>query len=154
MRTLQDFANLIQNICKRHHMYVCGGSFYEVCAFLHGYATAIDPCPLGSDHETSFSTFVATQLGYPDKLAWPFVLKTASRNDDHAIGQLRDFMTEYVDAVRDNRVEDVMAKARAKLASREQNPPSQVTCWRRFCHALNHGDKDTLESLILNHVTS
>jgi hypothetical protein len=74
MRTLDDFIELAENICKRRQIYVCGRSFYEVCAYLRGYAAAMDQNPFGVDHRTSFGTFVATRLGFPQKLGWPYVL--------------------------------------------------------------------------------
>jgi hypothetical protein len=147
MRTLQDFSELVDHICKRHLMYVCGGSFYEVCAFISGFEAAMDCSPFGTDHHTSFSAFVAARMGYPQKLAWPYVLKTATPTDDQAIALLRNLLSEYIEAVRDDRVSELLTDTKAKLAAREQNPPEQVTCWRDFCRALHRGDKDVLKRL-------
>lgn len=151
MRTLDDFIELAENICKRRQIYVCGRSFYEVCAYLHGYAAAMDQDPFGVDHRTSFGTFVATRLGFPQKLDWPYVLRTASRDDDHAIQQLRDLLSEYAEALRNASVGELMAKANAELLERERNPPEQVVCWRKFSRALHRGDKATLQQLIIDH---
>lgn len=147
--TIQDFLEVADSICKRPQMYLAGQSFCEVCAYLLGYSSAMDPYPLGQDRNTSFNDFVTARLGYPQKLAWPYVLWTAAGSDKHAIDLLRNLLMEYLRALQGDRVQDLIAEARTKLESLMRNPPAQVKCWRKFSHALNHGDRATLEELIL-----
>ena len=151
MRTIQEYHELVDSICKRRFMYVSGGSFCEVCAFLEGYAGAMDPNPLRCDEQMHFNGFVAARLGYPPKLYWPYILQTASAADEHAINRLRDLLTEYLGAVRDGRIHELVAEAHASLQRLERNPPEQVRCWRKFSRALHRGDKDVLQELTLEH---
>ena len=151
MPTLQEFSELVVNVCKRRHMYVSGGSFYEVCAYLQRFAAAMDPYPLGHDHRTSFNVFVNTRLGYPQKLAWPCVVKTATPTDEQAIDLLRDLLSEYTDALRNDRLSELIAETQAECEAHQENPSEPVICWRQFCHALHRADQDVLERLMLPH---
>ncbi len=151
MRTLHQFSELVDSVCNRRHMYVCGGSFYEVCAFILGYAAAMEPSPLGQDHETSFNAFVIARLGYPQKLAWPYVLKAALPTDEHAVDKLRDLLSEYIKAVRNACVSDLIAEARSEVKTRDADLPEQTVCWRQFNRALHRADKDVIKSLIIDH---
>jgi hypothetical protein len=75
MSSTDSFIELLNHLCLRRHMFVPGCGFYEVCAYLYGYANASPDCPLSGEGSAYFNGFVCATFRFPSKYAWPFVLK-------------------------------------------------------------------------------
>lgn len=143
MSSLTDFKELVDHICKRHRMYVCGGTFYEVAAYIQGFASAMSESPFGGDNRFAFNEYVTLTCGFPAKLAWPFVLKKATQTDEDAIAKLHTLLIAYIEAVDGNCVAQLLSTERMKHSVRETEP--QVICWRLFSRALHRGDRIEIE---------
>lgn len=142
------FRELMSNICKRRHMYVCGGTFYEVCAYISGYAQASKDCPLGGEGWSAFSRFVAARFGWPDKYGWPYVIKMCSADDASAAEQLQALVADFCDKLDTSSYEEVICEA-ARENAREEGEPEKVL--RRLLSALLRGRRQEIEPLILDH---
>lgn len=149
MDNIDDFTELVGNICRRRGMYVLGGTFYEVCAYLGGYARAAPDCPLGGEGWAAFNGFVCATHRFPGKYAWPFVLKQCSRDDDEAIARLRRLLTDFAEATRTMSHEEIVREAVSLAAVPEEGEP--VKAWRRFSRAIHRGRKEEIEPLIQDH---
>lgn len=142
------FMELVSNICKRRHMYVCGGTFYEVCAYISGYARANKDCPLGGEGWSAFSRFVAARFGWPDKYVWPYVIKMCSVDDTSAAERLQVLLAGFCDKLGMTSYEEIIREASRENA-REQGEPEKALC--RLLSALWRGRRQEIEPLILNH---
>lgn len=149
MTHTSEFEDVVRSVCTRHRMYVCGGTFYEVCAYIEGYAAAIPDTPISGDGLSAFNTFVAARLGFPQKIAWPVNVRNASRDDNDAINKLEELLTEFIAASRADTVAELVATAIADSQSRPD--PEPVAKWRKLSRALHRGDRREIESLILHH---
>ncbi|WP_148226936.1 hypothetical protein [Planctopirus limnophila] len=143
MSSLADFKELVDHICKRHRMYVCDGTFYEVAAYIQGFAAAMTESPFGGENRFAFNEYVTLACGFPAKLAWPFVLKKATQTDEDAIAKLHTLLTAYIEAVDGNRVAQLLSTERMNGSVRDAEP--QVICWRLFSRALHRGDQIEIE---------
>lgn len=124
-------------------MYVCGGTFYEVAAYVEGFASAMAESPFAGNHRFAFNEYVTLTFGFPAKLAWPFVLKKATQSDEDAIAKLHTLLTAYIEALEENCVAQLLSTQRMKNSVRDAEP--QVNCWRHFSRALHRGDRIEIE---------
>ncbi len=130
-------------------MYVCGGSFYEVCAYLTGYAQASSDSPLSGDGWGLFNDIVCAACKFPSNYVWPYVLKECSRDDDEATERLRSLLVEYTERSKTESPGEIMQDVMARASSQEEGEPEKA--WRRFSRALYRGRREEIEPLILGH---
>ncbi len=130
-------------------MYVCGGSFYEVCAYLYGYAHASPDSPLSGDGMRFFNDLVCAVCRFPNNYVWPYVLKECSRDDDDAIERLRSLLVEYVERTKTESPDEIVRDMMGRESSQEEGEPEKA--WRRFSRALYRGRREEIEPLILEH---
>ena len=145
----ESFIALVKQICRHRKMYVCGGSFYEVCAYLAGYAQASSNCPLSGDAWLAFNGFVCADLRFPQKYVWPYVLKLASRDDDEAVERLLGLLIEFAERTKTQSHEEIVQQAMSRARSHEEGEPEKT--WRRFTRGLHRGKRDQIEPLIQPH---
>ncbi len=127
-------------------MYVAGGTFYEVCAYLSGYANASPDCPLSGEGCAAFNNFVCATFQFPSKYAWPFVLKQCSRDDDEATARLQHLLTEFAEMTRTKSHEEIIREVVSGASGQKEGEP--VKAWRCFSRAIHRGSKEEIEPLI------
>ncbi len=67
MGEMTKFIQMVEDICTRRKMFATGGTFYEVCAYLTGYAEASTDSPLSNEGWKVFSQYVCAHFRFPDK---------------------------------------------------------------------------------------
>lgn len=149
MDSTDDFIELVDSICKRRHMYVCGGTFYEVCAYLSGYAAASTNCLLSGERWTAFNGFVCARFRFPQKHAWPYVIKHVGRNDDDAVYRLQELLVEFNRRTKSQSPEQIVRDEMSRATSQEEGEPEKT--WRRFVRAYHRGVRHEIEPLIQPH---
>ena len=149
MNKASDFDELVEHLCTRRSMYVCGGSFYEVCAYLTGYAAASPDCPLSDDGYAAFSRFVCRHFRFPDNYVWPYVLKCCSKDDDDAIERLRVLLLEFCDKRKTLSHEEIIQSVTPETIEAGDGEPEQTL--RRLLAALLRGNRREIEPLIQQH---
>jgi 2-oxo-4-hydroxy-4-carboxy--5-ureidoimidazoline (OHCU) decarboxylase len=149
MNNTDRFTDLVEHICTRRDMYVCGGSFYEVCAYISGYAEAATDCPLHGDDCKAFSEFVSATARFPSKYAWPYVLKLSSRDDEEAVARLRDLLVEFAERTKTESLDQIVQEAVSRAWNEKEGEPERV--WRKFTRAFHRRDRFEIESLIQYH---
>jgi hypothetical protein len=149
MSSTDSFVKLVESICRRRTMYVSGGSFYEVCAYITGYANASSDGPLSDEGWKAFSHFVCAAFRFPSKYCWSYVLKQCSRDDDEATARLQSLLTEFVERSKTESHEDIVQEMMSRACSEEEGEPEKT--WRRFSRALHRGNRNEIESLIQEH---
>jgi hypothetical protein len=149
MCSIDGFNELVGHICRRRHMYVPGGTFYEICAYLSGYANASPDCPLSGEGWNAFNGFVAALFQCPDKFGWPGVLKHCSRDEDEATALLHRLFTDFAERTRTESHERIVRDAVSRARGQEEAEPVKV--WRRFSRAIHRGSKEEVEPLIQAH---
>src|SRR4051812_48002119 len=116
MASIDEFIELVGRLCSRRGMYIPGGTFYEGCADLTGYAAAAPDCPLGGDGWRAFSGFVCATFGFPSKYCWPNVLKQCSGDDDEAATRLRDLLADFAEKARTKPYEEIIREASSRAS--------------------------------------
>jgi hypothetical protein len=149
MNSIDSFIELVGHLCTRRGMFVVGGTFYEVCAYLTGYARASADCPLSGEGWRSFNDFVCATFRFPSKYAWPFVLKQCSRDDDEAAVRLQRLLTEFAEGTRTKSHEEIVRDQVARASGHVEGEP--VKAWHRFSRAIHRGRKEEIEPLIQEH---
>lgn len=149
MDSTETFLKLVESICRHRGMYVCGHSFYEVCAYFTGYAHASPDSPLSGDGWEAFGRFICAAFRFPSNYAWPYVVRQCSRDDDEAIEQLRTLLTEFATRARTEAHADIVQDMISRASEQEEGEPERT--WRRLAHALLTGRRDEIEPLIQAH---
>jgi len=149
MDATDKFIEMLENLCKRRSMFVCDGSFYEVCAYVTGYAHASTDCPLSSDGWNAFSRYVCKQFGFPENYIWPYVLMTCSRDDDEATERLLSILVRFCNSARTQSYEEIIESIRPRVVSNENAEPERAM--RKLLAALLTGSRDEIEPLIIDH---
>ncbi|MGO8690562.1 MAG: hypothetical protein ACLQLG_13145 [Thermoguttaceae bacterium] len=149
MNSVDSFIELIQSVCRRRHMYVYGGSFYEVCAYITGYAEASPDCPLSGEGWKAFNHFVCAACKFPSKYCWSYVLKQCSHDDDEATVRLQNLLAEFAERTKTESYEHIVQEMMSRARSQEEGEPEKT--WRRFSRAIHRGSRDEIESLIQAH---
>ena len=149
MSTVDRFMEVVDSICKRRSLYVCGGTFYEVCAYLAGYAAASPDCLLGGEGWSAFNAFVCAAQRFPGKYYWPFVLKESSRDDGEAVARLQDLLTEFAERTKTESLEDIVRDVTTRARAQEETEP--VRAYRKFSRAIHRGIREEVEPLIQDH---
>lgn len=149
MDRIDRIIAVIRDVCHKPQMYVCGGSFYEVCAYISGYAAASPDCDLSGKHGNAFNEFVCATFRFPQKYVWPSVLKHISRDDHDAMTRLHIVLTEFLERTRSEAPEDIARQAMALARSHQEGEP-EIT-WRKFKRAEHRGRRDEIEPLIQEH---
>ncbi len=145
----ESFPDFVEHICRRRQMYVCGGSFYEVCAYVSGYAHASPDCPLNDEGWTAFNEFVCAAFRFPRKYAWPYVIHECCPDDDEATERLQVLLLEFAQRSQKESHEDIVQDMVSRMSCEEEGEPEKA--WRRFSRAILRGKRDEIEPLILEH---
>ncbi len=145
----ETFDELIESICRRRGMYVCGGSFFEVCAYIAGYAHASPDCPLGGDGWTAFNEFVCATFGFPGNYTWPYAIKQCCSDDDRASERLRELLTEFAQRTKTEPHKEIVEGALSRTRDQEEGEPEKT--WRKFSRAVLGGKRMEIEPLIQEH---
>ena len=145
----ETFDELIESICRRRGMYVCGGSFFEVCAYIAGYAHASPDCPLGGDGWTAFNEFVCATFGFPGNYTWPYAIKQCCSDDDRASERLRELLTEFAQRTKTESHKEIVEGALSRTRDQEEGEPEKT--WRKFSRAVLGGKRMEIEPLIQEH---
>jgi len=130
-------------------MYVCGGSFYEVCAYISGYAHASPDCPLSGDGWNAFNGFVCGKFRFPQKYGWPSVLKLLSSDDSDACARLQNVLSEFAERTKTEAPDEIARQTMSAAWSHQEGEPEQA--WRRFSRAFHRGRRDEIAPLIQDH---
>jgi hypothetical protein len=146
MDSTDNFIELVEHICRQRSMYVCGGSFYEVCAYLCGYAQASPDSPLSGDGWAAFNDVVCATFRFPNNYVWPYALKQCSRDDDEASEQLRDLLVKFAERTKTESHEEIVRDVLSRIGNHEEGEPEKA--WRRFSRAILSGQRDEIEPLI------
>jgi hypothetical protein len=149
MNSVDQFIEHVEHVCKRPHLHVAGGSFGEICAYFTGYAAGAKDCPLSGEGWRAFNTFVCATFGFPQKLVWPYVLKTSSRDDAEATARLKHLLLDFADRCRRQSAQEIAHDAMTRARRRAESEPVKV--WRRFSRAIHRGDRKEVESVIQDH---
>lgn len=150
MDATDRFIELLECLCTRSGMYVNGDEpFYEVCAYVNGYAYGTQGSPISGERYRAFSNLVCATFRFPDKYVWPYVIRTCSRDDNEALQKLQSLLTEFAVRTRTEPAETLIEEARARVVEYHEGEPEQV--WRRLSNALLRGQRAEIEPLILPH---
>lgn len=149
MNNTDNFIAFVEHICSRRSMYVIGGSFYEVCAYLSGYAHALPDSPISGEGWEAFNKFVCAAFRFPNKYAWPYVVKQCCRDDDEATERLRSILTEFAQRSKTESYEDIVRDMLSRASTQEEGEPEKT--WRRFSRAILRGRREEIEPLIQEH---
>ena len=130
-------------------MYVPGGTFNEVCAYLAGYAHGSNDCALSGEGWRVFNRVINLRFRFPDKYGWPYVLRVCSNSDEEALSRLQSVLTEFVEKTQSKSYEEIVAEEAARMSSQKEGEPERA--WRRFSRALHRGTREQIELLIQEH---
>jgi hypothetical protein len=145
----ETFTDLVESICRRRSMYVCGGSFYEVCAYVSGYAHASSDCPLSGDGWRAFNEFVCAAFRFPNNYMWSYVIKTSCPDEEQASERLRKLLTEFAERTKTQSHAEIVADMISRTQDREEGEPEKT--WREFFRAVLGGNRTEIEPLIQEH---
>jgi hypothetical protein len=146
MNGIDGFIELVSHLCSRRGMYVQGGTFYEVCAYLSGYSHASPDCPLSGKGWVAFNSYVCVTFRFPSKYAWPFVLKQCTRDDEEAAARLQHLLLDFVEMTKTKSHEEILRDAMSTASGQDEGEP--IKAWRRFSRAIHRGKKEEIEPLI------
>jgi len=149
MNSTDRFIEMVEHICTRRDMYVLGRSFYEVCAYISGYAEASPDCPLSGNGWRAFSEFICAAFRFPSKYAWPYVLKLCSRDEDEAVARLQSLLVEFAERGKTESQEHIVQEMVSWANSQEEGEPEKT--WRRFTRAFHRGNRRAIQALIQEH---
>jgi hypothetical protein len=149
MDATSEFIQMVESLCAHRSMYVCEGTFYELCAYLEGYAAGSLDCPLGREGWDAFNRFVCAYFRFPDKYTWPYVLKCCTKDDDDATEHLRTLLTEFCHKARTSSYEEMIQEVTRGGVEDGEGAPEQVV--RRLLAALLRGNRPEIEPLIQEH---
>ena len=62
MDNADKFIEMVEGVLPRRGMFFCGQSFYEVCAYIAGYSSALPDSPLGGDGWGAFNAYVCAKI--------------------------------------------------------------------------------------------
>jgi len=147
--SIDEFIEMVENLCKRPSMFCCDGSFLEACAFLTGYNFASDNCPLSGDGRQAFNDCVCKFYRFPRNYIWPYVMKVCNSNDDEALEALRNLLVDFCDKTRTLSYAEIFETIEPRVLEDENTEPEEVT--RKLLGALLTGQRDEIEPLILEH---
>jgi hypothetical protein len=136
MSTIDTFVEVVGNICLRRQMHVAEGTFYEVCAYLGGYAHASPDCPLSGEGWGDFNEFICATFRSPGKYCWPYVIKQCSVNDDEATARLHGLLVEFTEKGKTQSLEEIAGESTHRKSSR---------CGRRTPRETIDGDSLTTD---------
>lgn len=139
----------IEYLCTRPRMYVSGGSFAEIWAYLSGYAHASTDGPLSNGGWRAFNRVICKQFGFPDKYVGDYVLTACSRDDDEAREQLRTILVQFCNSSRTQTYEEILESAKPRIEWNEAAEPEQAM--RKLLAALLTGNRSEVEPLIMDH---
>jgi hypothetical protein len=148
MDNIDAFIEHVQHICEQPRMWVVGGSFYEVCAYISGYSHAIGS-PLKDGGWKAFQSFVCARCICPDKIVWPCVLKKCSRDEQEATTRLKDLLIEFAEKCKTMSHADIVREAVSEARSKPESEP--VKTWRRFSRAIRRNRREDVVPLIQDH---
>ena len=149
MNSIDRFIEIVNSLCLRRGMYVFGGTFYEVCAYLTGFAHASNDCPLSGDGWAAFNRVICETFGFPTRYAWPAVLKQCSRDDDEATARLQELLTDFAKKTKTQSHDEIIRDVASRSSGHEESEP--VKAWRRFSRAIHRARKEEIEPLIQEH---
>lgn len=124
-------------------MYCLGNSFNEVSAFINGYTSAKKTPISGTD----FHRFVCLKNSFPTNYVWTYVIKTCSKNDEEAISTMEKTILEFCE-LKNRMSEDELMQFAIDNAKTNEGEPEKI--FREFDNALLNGDKEVIQSLILD----
>ncbi len=124
-------------------MYCLGKSFNEVSAFINGYTSAKQTPISGTD----FHRFVCLKNSFPTNYVWTYVIKSCTKNDEEAISIMEKTILEFCE-LKNQMNEDELMKFAIDKAKTNEGEPEKI--FREFDKALLNGDKEVIQSLILD----
>lgn len=145
----ERFIELVNLLCNRPRLFVAGGSYHEVCAYLLGYAHGAADCPLNGDGGHAFQSYVCARLGCPSKYTWDFAVLQFSRDEDEAVARLQGLLKDFVERTRTESLEEIVRDVTRQARGREESGP--VRAWRAFSRAIHGGGRHEIEPLIQSH---
>jgi hypothetical protein len=149
MNDNETFTDFVDHICRRPQMYVRGGSFFEVCAYVSGYAHASPDCPLGGEGRTAFNEFVCAAFRFPSKYVWSFVIKECCSDDHQAIERLRELLIEFAERSETESYRTIVEDMLSRTSDQEEGEPEKT--WRRFSSAILRGRREEIAPLLQEH---
>ena len=149
MDDTDKFIELVTNVCYRPKMFTLNGTFGEVAAIFTGIEIGGANSPIGHDQHCTLNSFVTSRLHVPDKFWWPGAVRLVAADDEAAIRQLAELLTEYAILRRTNSLEAIRKLAAKKASEYSEAEPAKV--WRRFLAARYTADETQISPLIMPH---
>lgn len=146
---IDSFIDVVDHLCRHPFMWVMSGSYFEVCAYLTGYAKGSPNCPLSGDGCTAFHDYVCFTFRFPHKYVWPGDFHYVTDDDAEAIEQLRTHLIDFCKRLKLESPQEIVRKAFEAMSTIKEGEPEKT--WRLFSRAINRGKKDEIEPLILDH---
>jgi hypothetical protein len=125
-------------------MYTLHGSFNEIAAFITGYTTGRET-PIGNK---VFYRFVCLKYAFPTNYVWTYVIKSSAKNDLEAISLMEQTILEFVE-LRKTMTDDELINFALENSNYEEGEVEET--FRKFDQALLFGDKELIQSLIIQH---
>ncbi len=149
MAKTTEFLTIINGLCLRPGMYVLGETFYEICAYITGYAQGSNDSPLSNEGWEAFNNYVCTIYNYPEKYIWTAVLKNNSKDDNEAIQRLLVLLTDFTNKSQQMSYHEIILEAKFQAAARPEGEPEKVM--RKFLSVIWWAKRHEIEPIILPH---
>tara|TARA_R110002050_G_C8742987_1_gene498258 strand:+ start:62 stop:736 length:675 start_codon:yes stop_codon:yes gene_type:complete len=136
------FKEFIEHICQRPRMYTLGGTFNETAAFIMGYSSG-NTTPIS---DRVFGQFVCLKNSFPTNYVWTYVIKECTKDDDEAISLMEKTIIEFI-TLKKTMTDDELIQRVIESSVIEEGETEKI--FRTFEQALLAGDKETIQSLII-----
>ena len=97
-KAMEDFRWLLGSICVRPQMYVAGGTFQEVAAYIDGYEHGIRLRGAAAGREmTRFGAWMAQRFGYSPTVGWSSnMIEHCGGSGAQALRRLPELYDEFI----------------------------------------------------------
>jgi hypothetical protein len=148
----ESFETLVRRLCRTPELYVLGGSFQEVCAYLTGHARGDARSPLAGQGWAAFSALVSRRLGLNADTSWPCAIRTRHPDDADALEALEEHSMAFLHALEHHSPAELIERlAQLRSGGDDDGPMVPEDIFRAFVIACLHGDEQRLRALILPH---
>ncbi len=142
MQKESSFVEFIQHICKRPGMFTLNGTYNETAAFIAGFSVG-SKAPI---NDRIFDRFVCLKNSFPTNYVWAYVIKKCTKDDNEAILLMQHTILEFIE-LKDKMTEEELMQFAIESSKTEEG--EAVKIFRKFENALLSGDKEIIQSLIM-----
>lgn len=128
-------------------MYTLCGTYNETAAYITGFSAGTNS-PINN---RTFDSFVCLKNSFPTNYVWTYVIKECAKDDNEAISLMMNTILEFIELKNTMTDEELM---RFALDSSKYEEGEAEKVFRKFDSALLTGDKEIIQTLILENENS